>query len=143
MFKVKSIMKTNVITVTRKTPVHDAIELLVKKNITGLPVVNKDMTLAGIITEKDVLTILYTEKLDAPVEDFMTEDVITFDEDENLIDLADCFSKKDFRRVPVLANGKVVGIVSRKDIIEYILEIRKVGGLELAMQSAIKPKTGK
>ncbi len=140
MFKVKSVMKTDVLTVMRKTPVNEAIEILVKENITGLPVVNEDMTLAGIISEKDVLSILYTDKLDAPVEDFMTEDVVTFDQDDNMIDLADCFEKKDFRRVPVLANGKVVGIVSRKDIIEYILEIRKIGGLELAIRSAIKPR---
>ena len=59
MFKVKEIMKTNVMTVKRKTEIYEAINILVENNITGLPVVNDDMTVAGIISEKDVLRLLY------------------------------------------------------------------------------------
>ena len=59
MFKAKEIMKTEVVTVKRKTGTYEAIRILVENNITGLPVVNDDMTLAGIISEKDVLRLLY------------------------------------------------------------------------------------
>ena len=94
-------------------------------NITGLPVVNDDMTLAGVITEKDVMRLLYAN-LNEPgkVEDFMTEKVISFDHQDSLIDIAESFINNHFRRVPILTNGKLAGIISRKDIIAYISNLR-------------------
>jgi CBS domain-containing protein len=98
---------------------------MVERNITGLPVVNDDMTLAGIISEKDVMKLLYDiEDKPGKVEDFMTETSFSFDREGSLIDVAECFVKNHFRRVPITSEGKLVGIVSRKDIIKYILELR-------------------
>ena len=125
MFKAKTIMTTNVISVKRGTEIYDAIRTLVENNITGLPVVNDDMSIAGIITEKDVLKLLYDVNSTAnKVEDFMTKGVVSFNEDDNLIDITECLIKNSFRRVPVTAGGKLVGIISRKDIIAYILKLR-------------------
>ncbi len=126
IFKVKTIMTTNVVSVKRQTPIYEAIRILVEKNITGLPVVNDDMTLAGIISEKDVVKLLYdVEDKPGKVEDFMTESPSSFDQEDSLIDIAECFVKNHFRRVPITSEGKLVGIVSRKDIIKYILELRQ------------------
>ena len=125
MFKAKDIMITDVISVKPKTPIYDAIRTMVDNNITGLPVVNDDMTLAGIISEKDVLQLLYSYedlKCEGKVENFMTTTVVAFDLDENLIAVCNCLLKNNFRRVPVLANGKLIGIITRKDIIKYIIE---------------------
>jgi len=134
MFKVKNIMKTNVIYVTKDTPINKAIELLRKNNITGMPVVNEDKTLAGIISEKDVVKLLYTPiNQNNKVENYMTKKVIAFDHEASIISIADCFIKNNFRRVPILANGKVVGIISRKDVISYILEMQQIGEAELAL----------
>ena len=125
IFKAKSIMTTNVASVKRQTPVYEAIRTMVERNITGLPVVNDDMTLAGIISEKDVLKLLYDiEDKPGKVEDFMTETPFSFDQEGSLIDVAECFMKNHFRRVPITSEGKLVGIVSRKDIIKYILKLR-------------------
>ncbi len=125
MFKVKEIMKTKVMTVTRKTGIYEAINILVENNITGLPVVNDDMTVAGIISEKDVLRLLYDmEDKPGSVEDFMTESVICFDQEESLIDITEHLIKNDFRRVPILKKGKLAGILSRKDVIACILRLR-------------------
>lgn len=120
-----TIMKTDLVTVTRGTPVYEVIRILVDNNITGLPVVNDDMTLAGVITEKDVMKLLYVN-LNEPgkVEDFMTEKIISFDHQDSLIDIAESFMNNHFRRVPILANGKLAGIISRKDIIAYISKLR-------------------
>ena len=125
MFEAKTIMKTDLITVKRQSQIYEAIRTLVENNITGLPVVNADMTLAGIITEKDVLKLLYDNQ-DKPgkVEDFMTEKVISFDRQDSLIDVAESFMNNHFRRVPILADGKLTGIISRKDIIAYISKLR-------------------
>jgi CBS domain-containing protein len=126
MFKAKTVMKTDVITITKDTGIYEAIRLLVEKNITGLPVVNEDDTLAGVITEKDMLRLLYdSEDLPGTVEEFMTTDVTCFDQEDSLIDVVDSFINNHFRRVPILDEDRLVGIVSRKDIIAYILKLRR------------------
>ena len=123
MFEIKSIMTTNVIAVKRQTSIYRCIEILLENNITGLPVVNDDMTLAGVITEKDILHLLFGLKDDlAKVEDFMATEVVSFEQDEDLIKVCECLVQSNFRRVPILSEGKLLGIISRKDIIKYILE---------------------
>ena len=125
MFNADTIMSSNIISVKKNTDIYEAIRILVENNITGLPVVNDDMTLAGIISEKDVLSLLCNIQ-DKPgkVEDYMTKDIICFNEKDSLIDIADCFTKHHFRRVPILNNGKLAGLISRKDIIAFILHLR-------------------
>ena len=134
IFKAKNIMTTDVAYVKKDTPIYEAIRILIDRNITGLPVVNDDMTLAGIISEKDVLRLLY-EVEDKPgnVEDFMTKDVITFNEQDSVIDIAESFIKNYFRRVVITSGGKLAGIVSRKDIIKTILKIRHKDKVEAWM----------
>ena len=115
-------MTTDIIAVKKHTPVNRVIEILLENDITGLPVVNDDMTLAGIISEKDVLTLLSDLKDEsAKVEDFMTKDVVSFDQEEDLIAICECLTQNNFRRVPIVSQGKLAGIVSRRDIIKYIL----------------------
>jgi len=126
MFKAETIMTTDVISVNRQTQIYEAIKTMVVNNITGLPVVNDDMTLGGVLSEKDVLSLLYNiEDKPGKVEDFMTKDPVCFNADDSLIDIAECFIKNNFRRVPIVAEGKLAGIVSRKDIIAYILKLRR------------------
>ena len=125
MFKAKDIMTAEVISVKRDADIYEAIRTLVEHNITGLPVVNDDETLAGVITEKDVLKLLYNiEDKPGKVEDFMTKTAVCFNEDESLIEITECFLKNNFRWVPILSGNKLVGVVSRKDIISYILKLR-------------------
>jgi len=125
MFKAKVVMTTDVISVKKQTGIYEAIKTMVENNITGLPVVNDDMSLAGVISEKDVLSLLYNiEDKPGKVEDLMTKDPVCFNADDNLIDITECFIENNFRRVPIVADGKLVGIVSRKDIIAYILKLR-------------------
>ena len=126
IFKAKNIMTTNVAYVKRETPIYDAIGILIERNITGLPVVNDDMSLAGIISEKDVLKLLYNvEDKPGNVEDFMTKDVVTFNEEDSVIDIAESFIRNYFRRVVIISDGKLAGIISRKDVIKTILKIRR------------------
>lgn len=125
MFEAKTIMKTDLVIVNRQTEIYEAIKIMVENNITGLPVVNDDMTLAGIISEKDVLKLLYNiEDKPGHVENFMTKQVVAFNHDDSLIDIAESFINNHFRRVPILENGKIAGIISRKDMIAYILKLR-------------------
>ena len=119
MLQARDIMTKDVISVKRETPIYKAVELMAEKNITGIPVVEDDMTLVGILSEKDVLRLFYDKGNEAgkTVDDFMTQPAIFFTEDESLLDVCDCLINNPFRRVPVASKGKLVGIISRKDII--------------------------
>jgi CBS domain-containing protein len=125
MFKIEDIMTKDVITVNKETSIQEAIRIIVENNITGLPVVNKKMQLVGIISEKDVLTLLYNAGNRAgKVEEFMTRKIVSFDIEDNLVDVCDCLVKHHFRRVPIVQGPKktLVGIITRKNIVKRISE---------------------
>jgi CBS domain-containing protein len=123
MFEIETIMTTDVITVARHTPITRVLEIMSEHDVTGLPVVNDDMTLVGIISEKDLLTLISDqEDNSAQAEDFMTEDIVSFDQDEDIIAICESLTNNHFRRVPIVSQGKLVGIVSRRDIIKYMME---------------------
>jgi CBS domain-containing protein len=126
MLKAKDIMTRNVLTVEKGTPIYEAVELMAKNNITGIPVVEDGMKLVGILTEKDVLNLFYAHEHEKnkTVGDFMSQTVVRFDRNTDLRDICDCLKNSNFRRVPVTSRGEVVGIVSRADIIQYILQMR-------------------
>ena len=127
MIKASDIMQTNLITVTQDTPAPEAINILGQNSITGLPVVDDDMTLIGLVSEKDVLNMAYrimTDTIGDPimsqtVGDIMTKEIVSFRPDDSLADVCQCFMNRPFRRVPVVDNGKLVGLISRKDIISH------------------------
>ncbi len=123
MLRAKDIMTKQVITVTKDTPIFQVLELLAKNNITGIPVVEDDMTLVGVVTEKDVLRLFdaHEDQKNETVNSFMTQPAVHFDENEALPDVCDCLMNYFLRRVPVTSNGKVVGIISRADMIKYII----------------------
>ena len=128
MLKAKDIMTEDVIAVKKYTPIYDAIDLLREKHITGVPVVEDDMTLIGVLSEKDVMSLLYYahgDEEEKVVADFMTKPPIHFDKNENLLNICDCLVVHSFRRVPITSEGKLVGLISRADIIDCILHLKK------------------
>ena len=128
MLKVEDIMTKEVIFVKQETPIYEAMKVLRKNDITGMPVVDEDMTLVGVITEKDVLRLFCGDEDDKnkTVGFFMTRPAVSYREDESLQSVCDFMMVNYFRRVPVLSKkGKLVGIISRPDIIDYIIEQRQ------------------
>ncbi|MHC4460153.1 MAG: CBS domain-containing protein [Planctomycetota bacterium] len=127
MLKAKDIMTENVVSVKKDTPIYEALDLLSEYNITGIPVVRDDMILVGVLSEKDILRLFYAheDEEEGTVNDFMTQPAVHFDEEESLLDICDCLMNNYFRRVPVTSGGKLVGIISRKDIIDYILRLKR------------------
>ena len=125
MPEIAELMNTDVVTVEKGTPVIEAIRKLVKHNFTGLPVVDSQNHVIGIISEKDMLALAvkinegsyYSIDNELMVEEFMTNRVVTIDANESLAALCSCLMKNKFRRLPVLLKNKLVGIVTRKDII--------------------------
>jgi len=127
MFRAKDIMTKNPITVRESMPIYEAVELAVKHGISGMPVIEDDMSLVRILSEKDLIKIIH-EMEDAEnktVSDFMTQPPISFEQDESLLDVCDFLMKNIFRRVPITSEGKLVGVISIRDTLEYILELRR------------------
>ncbi len=127
MLRARDIMNTNVISVKKDTPIFEAVELLVGNNISGLPVVEDDMTLTGVLSEKDVIELFYDSEQaeDKTVNDYMTYPAVHFEENNALMNICDFLVKNIFRRVPVTSDGKLVGIISIQDILNTILQIRR------------------
>lgn len=126
MCVIDKLMTKNVITVNKQTPIHDAIAVFIENNITGLPVVDDDNNLVGIISEKDVLRLIYDDE-DTPdsVENYMTKQVLVFKPEDDLKDVCYRLKNNHIRRVPIVVDGKLAGIISRRDIIKHILERKR------------------
>ena len=124
MLEAKDIMTNNVVCIQKNISIVDAVRLMSKYNITGIPVVEEDMTLIGILSEQDVLRLFHTyqDEKDKTVNDFMTQPAIHFETTERLLDVCYCLRDNSIRRVPVTSNGKVVGVISRSDILRCILQ---------------------
>jgi len=125
MTKAKAVMNTRVISVNKDEDIYEAIRMMALNNITGLPVVDENEKLVGVITEKDVLALLYNlEDRPGTVKDFMTPDVVCFDQEDDLNSIVETLRTKHFRRVPILDKGRLIGIISRRDIIGYIRDLK-------------------
>ncbi len=116
-FKVRDIMTPNPIYVTPETKVRDVIDLMLKHKHLGYPVV-KDGVLVGIVTLKDVINA----NGDEIVERVMSRRIVTISPDENAFKALKIMSEKGIGRLPVVENGRLVGIVSRSDVVR-VLEI--------------------
>ncbi len=134
MLKARDIMNTNVVSVKKDTPIFEAVKLLVENNISGLPVVEDDMTLVGIFSEKDAVDLFYEGERaeDKTVSDYMTEPAVHFEDSHALVNICDFLVKNIFRRVPITSEGKLIGIISVKDVLNSVLQLRqeKVGSTD-------------
>jgi len=129
MITAEQVMNSDVITVQKDTPILEAMELMLQKSISGMPVVDDDMNLVGVLSETDVVSLIYNtvykiESLEKKkVRNYMTERTVSFDKDDNLLDVCDFLAKNLFRRVPITSAGKVVGIISVPDIVRFTLKV--------------------
>jgi CBS domain-containing protein len=149
MFKAKELMTRDVITVKPDLTVKELARILVKNQISGTPVVNDEGTLVGIVTEKDLIerdkklhlptvvtlfdAVIYLEsekhfKADlkkmaaSKVADIMVRDVITIDEDTSVREIATLMADKGKDLLPVVKDGRLVGIVGKADVVRSMTE---------------------
>lgn len=120
MSTIRSVMQTKLVTVRPGDSIRHAIELLIEHHISGLPVVEADGTIAGVLSEKDVLKVFYDDGY--TVASLMTASPQTVSANAELVEVVDILMANDFRRVLVHEGGKLVGIVSRADLMPAILD---------------------
>lgn len=106
------------------TEVMSAIHQLVKHRISGAPVVDADGQLVGMLSEMDCMQVGLIAAEDTcvagPVSQFMKTGVVSVSPDDSLTQLAQLFLSNRFRRYPVMENGRLVGQISRSDVLKAI-----------------------
>ncbi len=108
-------------TFTPKMNVVEAMEDLLKHRISGAPVVDEAGNMVGILSEVDLMQVVvqdsYYDESVGIVEDYMRVDVDVIDPELDIYTLAEKFIKEHRRRYPVVSNGKLVGQISRRDVL--------------------------
>jgi CBS domain-containing protein len=126
--RISKYMDTVVPTLGPETQIIKAVDFLLEHQVTGAPVVDSDQRLVGIITETDLLKLV-TEGIkgeppgEATVAEYMTTDVITVPPTVDIYYIAGMFLANKFRRLPVVEDGKVVGAITRYDLLRVIREL--------------------
>jgi CBS domain-containing protein len=119
MIPVKEVMTRNVITFREDTPVEEVAQTLATKRITGAPVLGGDGMVVGIVSEVDVFS-----KKGKLARDIMSTHVISVTEDTGIDEAARLLAGERIRRVPVIKRGKMVGLLSRSDVLDFFAKTR-------------------
>lgn len=124
MPRAKDVMITDLVVLRPETSVHEAMTLLMNSEISGAPVVDAHGSVVGILTEKDCLRAIfrasYHQEPGGSVADYMSRQVHTIDAEMDLLEVIELFLRGPFRRFPVLAGTRLVGQVSRHDILRTV-----------------------
>lgn len=145
--KIRDIMETDVYTVSENATIREVIQVLVDRKTNGLPIVNDDNKVVGFISDGDIMkfiakqnpriidmtsfiTVWYdTESFEAKLEDLMelnvmelaTTKIVSVEANVDVDEVARVLGEKKIKKVPVLDDGKLVGVINRGDILRYIL----------------------
>ena len=114
-----------VATVPPHASLRDVVDVLAAKHIGALVIVDIKGAMLGIVSERDVVRALAkqgADVLDDPVSRHMTKSVVAADESDSVIAIAQKMSNGRFRHMPVIADGRLVGMISTGDAVKYRLE---------------------
>ena len=127
---VSNIMTSQLVIFSPEQSIHEVMRAFIKHRISGGPVVDELGKLVGVISEADCMKEISDSRyfnlpiLDKSVAHFMTKKVDTIDANTSVFDAAALFSKSSRRRYPVIENNRLVGQVSRKDVVISALEMK-------------------
>lgn len=127
---VEDYMSRSLITFNKEQFVIEVMEALTKNKISGAPVVNEHNEVLGIISDGDCMKLISESRYynmpigDMKIDQFMSKDVIPIDRKVNIFDCANLFHKHNCRRFPIVENGKLIGMISRKDVLCAALKLR-------------------
>ena len=121
---VRDLMETTYTTLRPDMPVTEAVTVLIEQRVTGAPVVDEEDRVLGLLSEKQCLSSLLTGAYDRMpagiVSDFMLQEFVSVPPDMGVFELAELFVKEVIRRFMVLENGKLVGQITRRDLLRGI-----------------------
>jgi len=128
----RDIMTNSPVTIHPEARIFEAIKLLLKNEVTGMPVIDDEERLVGIISEYDCLRVLGSAEFfnmkqfrDEKVTAYMTEDVQTIPPDLGIYSIAQHLLNNSIQRLPVVENGVFLGMVTRGHVLRGIERMRK------------------
>jgi len=145
---VRHIMTPNVISVLSSAKVNDAIDLMVKRNVGCLPIVDKETRLRGIVTERDIIMIFRGIVSGTKVSELMSKKVVVATPETSIMEAERLMVKNGFRRLPIVSEGKVVSVVTVTDILRFfgsgkVFQRLRSGAIYQVLQTpAIETATG-
>jgi CBS domain-containing protein len=120
----KQAMGSGLVTLHPEMDVLEALRILVEEGISGAPVIDQVGNLVGILTERDCMLIAlgagYHSEDGGPVAAFMSPDVVTVEGHTPITEIAEHFARSELRRLPVLEQGRVIGVISRRDVLRCL-----------------------
>ena len=126
-YSIKEFMAKELITFQLDTPIEAAMESFLTKKISGAPVLDKQGNLVGVLSEKDCMKTLfeatYYNNLGGFVNEYMSTDLKTINIHDTLSNVANQFIKSRFRRFPVVKGEKLVGQISRRDVLRAVVKL--------------------
>ena len=122
MTVIRDIMSKVVISVRPDATLMDAVKTLTKHHISGAPVVTRGGDVVGFISEPNLMDVIFDPSVrKAPVSDYMTPSVHVVDSQDPIATAATMLAMYGVRRLPVVENGRFIGIVTRRDLLAYSL----------------------
>jgi CBS domain-containing protein len=124
---VEDYMATDLVSFRPDDDIVAAMRVLLTRQVSGAPVIDEAGKLIGILSQKDCFAIVYRsayhQDLAGQVRQYMSREVEHMEADCSVVDAAEKFLHSSFRRFPVLRDGKVVGLISRYDILRALDDI--------------------
>ena len=124
-------MSKSLVTLRPDMDVIQAVHLLVEHKISGAPVLDDHGNIVGMLTERDCMEVGLKAsdhgELGGQVEQYMSRVVRTVDVDSSLLDLAQMFVNSPYRRYPVMDGNRLVGIISRRDMLRAVQDLAHKG----------------
>ncbi|HIH27949.1 MAG TPA: CBS domain-containing protein [Methanoregulaceae archaeon] len=117
---VRAIMTQQMTTLPDSATINDAIDIIVNRRVGGMPIVDGEGVLVGIATERDVMKVLATEKVTLSVNDVMSTSLRVTDPDCPIGTVTRDMTTHRFRRLPVVSNDVLYGIITTTDIMKYL-----------------------
>ncbi|MGW8368490.1 MAG: CBS domain-containing protein [Gammaproteobacteria bacterium] len=129
--RAKDYMTKSLVTLRPEMDVVDAVHVLVEHKISGAPVLDDHGTIVGMLTERDCMEVVlkasYHGELGGKVEQYMSRVVRTVDVGSSVLDLAQMFVNSPYRRYPVMDGNRLVGIISRRDMLRAVQDLARSG----------------
>jgi CBS domain-containing protein len=126
---VKDYMSRPAVTVGPDMDILEAMKILLERRVSGVPVVDRLGNLVGMLSEKDCLSVAldsgYHGLGGGPVGEYMHSEVESVDVDASIFDVASRFLRQAYRRYPVLKENRLVGVISRRDVLKAVTVLSK------------------
>jgi CBS domain-containing protein len=119
---IRDIMSKIVVSIRPDATLIDAIKVLTKHHLSGAPVVSTDGALVGFISEPNLMDVLFDEESRTrKVSDYMSQEVQMVDVSDSIATAATMFAMYGFRRLPVVEDGRLAGVITRRDLLAHSL----------------------